>query len=151
MDSAFAQGVSTLHGLYKEGFPNLFFSGVAQASLSGNIIYNADFFAKHIAYVLQRAQQKGGSGTLIEPTKAAEATWGDLVAAASLGLGGMGGCTPSYLNGEGALDKMMAAAPPEIQAAIARGQIWGRGVNHYVSFSSRLSCVMNVPLTYEQD
>ena len=134
MDSAFAQGVSTLHGLYKEGFPNLFFSGVAQASLSGNIVYNADFFAKHVAYVLHAAQQKGGDGILIEPTKAAEASWGDLVAAYSLGLGGMGGCTPSYLNGEGALDKMMSAAPPEIQAAIARGQIWGRGVNHYVSF-----------------
>jgi hypothetical protein len=139
MDSSFAQGVSTLHGLYKEGFPNLFFSGVAQASLSGNVLYNADVFAKHVAYVLQGAQQKGGDSPLIEPTKAAEAAWGDQVAANSLGLAGMGGCTPSYLNAEGALNKL-ADAPPEIQAAVARGQIWGRGVNHYVSALSLAMC-----------
>jgi cation diffusion facilitator CzcD-associated flavoprotein CzcO len=144
MDLAFQQEVSTLHGLVRAGFPNLFFSGVAQASLSGNIIYNADFFAKHVAYVLHEAQRQGGDAT-IESTRAGEDAWGAQVAAHSLGLSGMGGCTPSYLNGEGALDKIVAEAPPEVQTKMMRGQIWGRGVNHYVS---HLRCIMFRKTTY---
>ncbi|KIV98449.1 hypothetical protein, variant 2 [Verruconis gallopava] len=139
MGKAFDDEVSTLHGLMRAGFPNLFFSGIAQASLSGNVVYNADVFARHVAYILSTAQQRHGAGALIESTQLAEQAWGDLVATYSVGLAGMGGCTPSYLNSEGGLDKMMQTAPPEALAKIVRSGLWGRGVNHYVSHFPRPS------------
>jgi hypothetical protein len=45
-------------------------------------------------------------------------------------MSGMGGCTPNYLNLEGELDKLLSKGP-EVQAKMMRGQVWGRGINHY--------------------
>jgi cation diffusion facilitator CzcD-associated flavoprotein CzcO len=132
MDAAFQEEISTLHGLCRAGFPNLFFAGASQASLTANQIMSMDTFAKHIGYVIMEGQRKAGTaGAIIESTQAAQDAWSDQVAAAALGLAGMGGCTPNYLNLEGELDKL-ASLGPEVQAKMMRGQIWGRGINNYV-------------------
>jgi cation diffusion facilitator CzcD-associated flavoprotein CzcO len=132
MDSAYQEEISTLHGLCRAGFPNLFFAGASQASLTANQIMSMDTFAKHIGYVIIEGQRKAGTaGAIIESTQAAQDDWGDQVAAVALGMSGMGGCTPNYLNLEGELDKLLSLGP-EVQAKMMRGQIWGRGINHYV-------------------
>ena len=132
MDAAFQEEISTLHGLCRAGFPNLFFAGASQASLTANQIMSMDTFAKHIGYVIMEGQRKAGTaGAIIESTQAAQDDWGDQVASVALGMSGMGGCTPNYLNLEGELDKLLSKGP-EVQAKMMRGQVWGRGINHYV-------------------
>jgi cation diffusion facilitator CzcD-associated flavoprotein CzcO len=132
MDAVYQEEISTLHGLCRAGFPNLFFAGASQASLTANQIMSMDTFAKHIGYVIMEGQRKAGTaGAIIESTQAAQDDWGDQVAAVALGMSGMGGCTPNYLNLEGELDKLLSKGP-EVQAKMMRGQIWGRGINHYV-------------------
>ncbi|KAF2098857.1 flavin-binding monooxygenase-like family protein [Rhizodiscina lignyota] len=133
MDAEFQREVSTLHGLTRKDFPNLFFTGVAQASLTANQIHNMDTYSNHIVYMIMNAQRKANSGdVVIEPEQKAQDEWGDQVAANALGLSGMAGCTPNYLNAEGGLDKMLALGP-EVQAKMMRGQIWGRGINGYIA------------------
>jgi cation diffusion facilitator CzcD-associated flavoprotein CzcO len=132
MDAAFQEEISTLHGLCRAGFPNLFFAGAPQASLTANQIMSMDTFARHIGYVIMEGQRKAGTaGAIIESTQAAQDAWGDQVAAVALGLAGNTGCTPNYFNLEGELDRL-ASLGPEVQAKMMRGQIWGRGINNYV-------------------
>ncbi|KAH7320653.1 monooxygenase [Stachybotrys elegans] len=132
MDAAFAEDVQTLHGVCRSSFPNMFFAGSAQASLTANQIMSMDCFAKHVAYMIMESQRRLGTGrALIEPTQAAQEDWGNQAAAASLSMSGMVGCTPNYLNNEGDVDKLRALGP-EVQAKISRAGIWGRGINHYM-------------------
>jgi cation diffusion facilitator CzcD-associated flavoprotein CzcO len=132
MAGAFVEEIATLHGLVSRNFPNLFFSGMPQAALTANQIHNMDTYARHIVYMIMESQrQSGTSNPVIEPTKEAQDEWGDQVAVAALGMSGMAGCTPNYLNMEGELDKLLAQGP-EVQAQMMRGQIWGKGINDYV-------------------
>jgi cation diffusion facilitator CzcD-associated flavoprotein CzcO len=132
MASAFVEEIATLHGLFSRNFPNLFFSGMPQTALTANQIHNMDTYARHITYMIMEAQRRTGvSNPIIEPTKEAQDDWAEQVAVAARGLSGMAGCTPNYLNMEGEMDKLLALGP-EVQAKMMRGQIWGRGINHYV-------------------
>jgi hypothetical protein len=132
MADSFVEEIATLHGLVSRNFPNLFFSGMPQAALTANQIHNMDTYARNIVYMIMEAQRKSGvPDPIIEPTKEAQDEWGDQVATAALGMSGMAGCTPNYLNMEGELDKLLAQGP-EVQAQLMRGQIWGRCINHYV-------------------
>ncbi|KAH8900833.1 FAD/NAD(P)-binding domain-containing protein [Thozetella sp. PMI_491] len=130
MDTAF-QELSTLHGLCRAGFPNMFFAGSSQASLTANQIMSMDIFAQHSAYILTEGQRMAGTpNAVIESTQAAEDDWGNQVAAASGGMSAMVGCTPNYFNLEGELDKLHSMGP-EVQAKMKKGGLWGRGINHY--------------------
>jgi cation diffusion facilitator CzcD-associated flavoprotein CzcO len=133
MNDEFAKGISTLHGLCSKGFPNLFFTGAAQTSLTANQIMSMNTFAQHVAYVITEAERLSNSShVIIEPTKAAEDEWGDRVAEVALGMSAMIGCTPNYFNLEGESDKPFTQGP-EAQAKARRAQMWGRGINHYAS------------------
>ncbi|KAI9172829.1 FAD/NAD(P)-binding domain-containing protein [Paramyrothecium foliicola] len=131
MNAAFEEEISTLHGLCRAGFPNMFWAGAAQASLTANQIMSMDAFAEHVAYILLEAQRKSGSSrTIIESTQAAQDDWGDQTASVALGMSAMVGCTPNYLNFEGDMDRVLAEGP-EMQPRIMRSGLWGRGINHY--------------------
>lgn len=64
----------------------------------------------------------------IKPTKEAEKAWSMQVLMRAANFAAMSGCTPSYLNNEGATDRL----PHEQQLKRTRGAIWGHGIADYV-------------------
>ena len=128
-------GMTTLHGVISRGFPNLFWGGPMQSSISPANTFVLDGLAEHIAYIIMQSGQKAGSGTkaVIQPSEAAEAAWGDRIASMVLGFAAAQGCTPSLSNGEGELERLRDSLSPEMKAKMARLGMWGRGVDDYLT------------------
>ncbi|KAF2827982.1 flavin-binding monooxygenase-like family protein [Ophiobolus disseminans] len=125
-----AKGPSTLHGVMDTNYPNLFLSGPWQASLSPNNLFNVDVLAQHAAAIYTYAKQRAGPGKKFSISVSQEAVsdWGQQVLMRSPPMAAIVGCTPSYFNVEGALDK----APPEVQGVMARSGLWGKGIEDFV-------------------
>jgi cation diffusion facilitator CzcD-associated flavoprotein CzcO len=122
-------GPLTQHGVLDHNFPNLFLSGPWQASLSPNNLFNTDALAKHSAYILKEAKIKAnGKPFSVSSTKEAAEDWGMQVMMRSIPMAAIIGCTPSYFNVEGELDK----APPEMQMILAKSGLWGHGIESFV-------------------
>jgi cyclohexanone monooxygenase len=95
-----SDGVRTLHGIHIHGFPNCFMMSIAQSGFTVNFPYMINEQAKHIAYVIHRALEKGIAA--LEVTEEAEAEWVEAV----IGRSGFASdfaenCTPGYYNNEG--------------------------------------------------
>ena len=124
-----SNGPSTLHGVLDYNFPNLFLSGPWQASFSADYLFNLDFLAKHSAHILTEAKRKAdGKPFTVTSTKAAVDDWGKQVLMHSFPGAAMAGCTPSFFNVEGEVDR----APPEKQMIMARSGVWGHGAEDFV-------------------
>lgn len=122
-------GPKTLHGVLDHRFPNLFLSGPGQASVAGNFLFSVDTLAKHSAYILAEAKHRAGRKPFaVVPTTAAIDDWGTKLMMRSLPMAAMMGCTPGYMNLEGSLDK----AAPEEQLKMARGGLWGHGIEDFL-------------------
>ena len=63
----------TLHGMTSRGFPNLFFTGFIQGGVSANTTAMFEQQAKHIAYILAEAQNRGA--TTVEPSQEGQDGW----------------------------------------------------------------------------
>jgi cation diffusion facilitator CzcD-associated flavoprotein CzcO len=95
-----SDGVRTLHGIHIHGFPNCFMMSIAQSGFTVNFPYMINEQAKHIAYVIHRALEKGIRS--LEVMEKAEAEWVEAV----IGRSGFASefaenCTPGYYNNEG--------------------------------------------------
>jgi cation diffusion facilitator CzcD-associated flavoprotein CzcO len=118
-------GLPTLHGILDHSFPNLFLSGPWQASISPNFLFNFDALAKHSAYILAEAKRLAvGQAVTVASTTAAVEDWGLQIMMRSLPMAAISGCTPSYFNLEGGLDRV----PAEEQMKMARSGLWGHGI-----------------------
>lgn len=136
-----ADGLRTLHGVLSYNFPNLFFPGPLQAGASPNQMFILDSMAQHAAYIISQAESRASANDnaappspksyAIEPTHAAAEDWANQVMMRAAGLAGMRGCTPSYLNLEGALDRV---GENDVQAQLkaAKSAIWGQGVEDFL-------------------
>lgn len=124
----------TLHGCITRGFPNLFFAGSLQAGVTANFMSVLDEASIHVAYIVSKAaaSQKSGDKVIIEPSAEAENEWAMRVMPMATATAAMIGCTPSYLNREGAIDKMLEL-PVEKQMEAARVSVWGKGYLDFVS------------------
>jgi cation diffusion facilitator CzcD-associated flavoprotein CzcO len=123
-------GPTTLHGILDQKFPNLFLSGPWQAGSSGNYLFGLDCLGKHAAYVLAEAKRKaGGQPFAVAPTTAAAEDWATQIMMRSAPMAAIIGCTPSYFNLEGAIDRV----PPEQQMTMARSGLWGHGIEDFLS------------------
>ncbi|KAF2009123.1 FAD/NAD(P)-binding domain-containing protein [Aaosphaeria arxii CBS 175.79] len=123
-------GPKTQHGVLDYNFPNLFFSGPWQGANSPNYLFAVDMFARHAAYILAEARRKAhGKKFAVAPTASAAEKWSMEVAMKSAPNMAIMGCTPSYLNVEGGLDKI----PPEMQLIVASSGLWGSGVEHFIN------------------
>lgn len=130
LDDQWAQGVTTLHGVTTDNFPNLFFPGPNQAGASANQVYVLDELSEHIVYILSEAVKKVGSGRfLVEANRPAMEEWTKEIISRAAAFAAMSGCTPSYLNLEGGADKVRT---PEEQLKGVRGVMWGEGIASYV-------------------
>ncbi|KAF1850855.1 FAD/NAD(P)-binding domain-containing protein [Cucurbitaria berberidis CBS 394.84] len=125
------QGLSTLHGVCSNGFPNLFFQSPAQAAATANYSHVIDVLSEHIASIiaigLQRASDNKAK-VVMEPTAAAEDAWGMQIAQGAAFFSAMVVCTPSYLNLEG---EALQMPPPDDYAAMmkkAKSAIWYKGL-----------------------
>ena len=63
----------TLHGMTSRGFPNQFFMGFIQGGVSANTTAMFEQQAKHIAYIIAEAQNRGA--TTVEPSQEGQEAW----------------------------------------------------------------------------
>ena len=63
----------TLHGMTSRGFPNQFFMGFIQGGVSANTTAMFEQQAKHIAYIIAEAQNRGA--TTVEPSQDGQDNW----------------------------------------------------------------------------
>ncbi|KAK5121567.1 hypothetical protein LTR85_004739 [Meristemomyces frigidus] len=130
LDDKWSQGVATLHGVCSHDFPNFFWPGPSQAALDGNYTHTADHLARHVAYIVTTALGRGSDDVVVEPTADAEEAWSMQVLARAAGFAAQAGCTPSILNGEGAIDRLTG---DEEKMKAARGATWGDGFESYAN------------------
>jgi len=101
LSEAWASGMQTLHGLQVNGFPNAFIVQPSQAAnLISNVPHNIVDHANTISTIVGHAEEGGFSQ--VEPNKAAQQAWVDLVLSGQGMLIGNTECTPGYYNNEGA-------------------------------------------------
>ncbi|HBX77611.1 MAG TPA: monooxygenase [Acidimicrobiaceae bacterium] len=102
-----AEGMSTLHGIHVNGFPNLFILGITHgANLISNITHNLVEAGATIAAIVEHALasiEEGASTTpvTVEVTPEAEQEWVALLESSSGSFLGNPDCTPGYYNNEG--------------------------------------------------
>jgi cation diffusion facilitator CzcD-associated flavoprotein CzcO len=97
-------GMRTFHGFYSHGFPNLFYTGIAQNGLNYNYLFGIGEQAIHIAETIKRAREQGALE--IEPTAEAEQSWVDTIhRLAGANVAFFRECTPGYFNNEGDNEK----------------------------------------------
>jgi cation diffusion facilitator CzcD-associated flavoprotein CzcO len=129
MDEKWKNDVGTLHGVVSRDFPNLFWPGPWQAAASANFASVLDLLTTHVAHMVAEAEKyaaktKPGARYSIEPSKEAEQNWSLQVMMRAAAFAGTSGCTPSYLNREGAIDRL----PMEERMKFAKSAIWGEGI-----------------------
>jgi cyclohexanone monooxygenase len=100
LSQKWGDGVRTLHGIHMHGFPNCFMLSVAQSGFTVNFPYMINEQAKHVAYIVHRALDKGFR--TLEVAETAESEWVDAVIARSdRTVEFSEHCTPGYYNNEG--------------------------------------------------
>jgi len=105
LSERWSDGVRTLHSIHIHGFPNCFIMNISQGGFTVNFPMMIDEQAKQIAYVIERALDRGIE--TLEVSEEAEAAWVDAV----IQLGSQSvefgeNCTPGYYNNEGQTEKM---------------------------------------------
>jgi hypothetical protein len=101
-----------------------------QAAATANFTFVLDTLATHVAYIISEATKQVGKGSrpVIEPAQAALDDWARELMQRAVHFAGMRGCTPSYLNSEGEMDRI---TDPEQQMKMAKNIIWGDGFISY--------------------
>ena len=121
-----SDGMRTLHGIHTHGFPNLFFVQPTQgANLISNVPHNIVDSAATIAVVVGHARRHGYAA--VEPAKAAEDRWVELLLSGPARTLGGPDCTPGYYNNEG----------QDPGAFVGRGYPYGPTANFPSSHRSR--------------
>jgi cation diffusion facilitator CzcD-associated flavoprotein CzcO len=93
-------GAATFHGFHSRGFPNCFVVSLVQSGFSVNFPHMLDEQAKHLAYLLGHACDRGV--TRIETSQQAEDDWvRTIVDLSQMNLPFLEACTPGYYNNEG--------------------------------------------------
>jgi cyclohexanone monooxygenase len=100
LSQKWAGGMTTLHGMHSQGFPNCMFIGPAQSGLSPNFPHMLSEQTAHAAYIIKHALQNGIQR--VEASEEGERAWVRTIV--SLGEGRrkfLETCTPGYYNDEG--------------------------------------------------
>lgn len=104
LSGKWAEDVRTLHGVMSHDFPNCFFMGLTQGTLTVNFPHMLDEQAQHITHIVGAVQAR--QARAVEPTAASEAAWCETVRASQSGASKfLADCTPGYYNNEGVPEK----------------------------------------------
>ncbi|KAL4751784.1 hypothetical protein BDW72DRAFT_192645 [Aspergillus terricola var. indicus] len=137
---------ATLHGYATSGFPNLFFSGTSQATITGNNVFMLGFIAQHITYMIGDAERRVGRGpgrgqghrqeqrAIIEVTRDGEEAHTAEILRRAPFYSVLAGCTPGYFNGHG---DSANVTDPEEKARRARGVTWSEGTISFLEYIGR--------------
>ncbi|KAM5342225.1 hypothetical protein ACJ41O_015256 [Fusarium nematophilum] len=126
-------GPATLHGYATAGFPNLFFSGASQATVTGNNVMMLGIIAEHITYMIGQAERRVGTHqrAIIEVSpEAEEAHTAEILKRAPF-FSALQGCTPGYFNGYGG---GASNTDPEQKKKRARGSTWSEGTLSFLDY-----------------
>jgi cyclohexanone monooxygenase len=100
LDEHWQPRIRTLQGFWSEGFPNCHLMGMIQQGLSVNFSLALHQQARHIAYVIATARDRGAA--VVEATAEGEETWlAQMRAVARDRRDFQDTCTPGYYNNEG--------------------------------------------------
>ncbi len=100
-------GARTFHGLFTQGFPNLFVMTTQQSGQSANFQHMLDEQSRHVAYVMKQVWSRGMR--TVEASAQAEDEWvATIVKLAQTRSNYLAECTPGYYNNEGHLDDRTA-------------------------------------------
>jgi len=100
-------GIRTLHGMHSHGFPNCFLMTNPQAGFTANYPHLLDEQAKHIAYIIRTAAERGLRR--LEVSAEAEAKWVQQCIDKARNVGDfLENCTPGYYNNEGRTSELSA-------------------------------------------
>ena len=127
------KGAATLHGWATSGFPNLFFSGTAQATITGNNIWMLSLIAQHVTYIIAESERRVGPGkrAVIEVTREAEEAHTIEVLKRAPYFSSVAGCTPGYFNGYG---EGASVTDPDEKKKRARGSAWSEGTLSFLDY-----------------
>lgn len=151
LDQKWKEGVATLYGLQSNGFPNLFWMGLGQTSLTANQTWILDELSEHLARIFEALlkeipdAQRGGSDPVsrypftVEPTHEAEEKWTSQIVERAGAFATLSSCPPSYFNAEGELLHFAGMSPEALQKQ-ARGSTWGTGFADFLDNLSRWTC-----------
>jgi cation diffusion facilitator CzcD-associated flavoprotein CzcO len=104
LSSHWGDHVRSLHGIMSHGFPNCFFMGLTQNTLTVNFPHMLDEQAQYIAYVMRSAAER--QAQVVEPTEAGESAWVETIRESQKGGSAfLAECTPGYYNNEGNAEK----------------------------------------------
>lgn len=111
LSQKWADGVATLHGMHSRGFPNCFIIALTQSGHSANFTHMISEQARHIAYVVARAKERGAR--IVEASAEGEAAWVQtIISLADIQRKFLEECTPSRFNNEGKVEEMDARNGP---------------------------------------
>ncbi|WYZ44677.1 hypothetical protein EsH8_VII_001113 [Colletotrichum jinshuiense] len=133
MDDKWRQnGAATLHGYATNDFPNLFFSGTSQATITGNNVFMLTLIAQHVTYMISEAERRVGTGkrAIIEVTREAEEQHSQEIVKRAPFFSSLAGCTPGYFNGHG----QAPPQDPEEKKKQARGVVWAEGTVSFLEY-----------------
>ncbi|KAH7055958.1 flavin-binding monooxygenase-like family protein [Macrophomina phaseolina] len=132
MDEKWNNGVATLHGVISNGFPNLFFPGLAQAGVNQDLTYVLSTISRHVAHIVTKAKHTaeatGLSRFTIEPTREAEEDWSMRTVKNAWVFAPVAGCPPGTVNIDGAVS---SPSTPEEALKKARSGVWPQGALSY--------------------
>lgn len=126
-------GAATLHGYSTHGFPNLFFSGSGQATITGNNTWMLSLIADHVTFMIAEAKRRVGAEqrAILEVTREAEeAHTAEIVKRAPF-YSALAGCTPGYFNGHG---EAVNNTDPKEKAKRAKGASWSEGTISFLNY-----------------
>jgi cyclohexanone monooxygenase len=111
-------GVSTLHGMFSRGFPNLFIVSNSQSGFTANYPHMLNEQARHAAYVISEAQNR--QARTLEVSAEAEEAWVQTVIDSAISRQRFQEeCTPGYYNNEGQPSMLAARNGPYGKGPIA--------------------------------
>ena len=111
-------GVSTLHGMHVNGFPNLFIMSNSQSGFTVNFPHMLNEQAKHLSYIV--AETSARQARTIEASAEAESAWVQtIIDSALMRQKFQEECTPGYYNNEGKPSALAARNGPYGKGSIA--------------------------------
>ncbi len=100
LSDKWGNGISTYHGLFSHGFPNVFFMGLTQTGATVSVPHMLQEQVDHLTWIIRQSLDHGKAQ--VEAAPAAEAAWQDTIAAVNEARRPFQeSCTPGYFNAEG--------------------------------------------------
>ncbi|TGJ87289.1 hypothetical protein E0Z10_g1484 [Xylaria hypoxylon] len=137
------EGISTLYGVASNGFPNLFWLGVAQSVISANHASVLDTLAQLTAYMIGEGHARVGDGTkaqrgvTVEVDTAAEQAWGMRILQGAARFATISICTPSYITGEMGPSNMGQGMSQEDLIKAAKRSPWSGGMPAFLDLIAK--------------